>query len=866
MKRVIKQRVVISLILCLSGSSVSLAQYDELALAREHAILLAMNAAQEEMRVASVTVEEPQIIEEQVVQAPAVVAVPRRNQLPEDLRQSWSDPNPRVRLSGLVRTSMGIESDGSAVFTRANFDLNERNFRVLSKTQLNRGINTFDPALYSRVKLVVDAAVAAAVDMHLNISIDPWSYVGKTKEKIVTGSFGDTLKAQYLFWGNTGYTVNRILLTRQLGDGLAVPEIKVKHNTVPATRLTSRFGDTFDVPEMGIDYTFWPLREAWVDIKAESNTTLRIFPMGYEDQALSSDDPLKLSNNKTWWEESPWLRSWSAGNYNSGPGDFTKGEWDRSLSFFTRDSNGQRLTALRGATVTVDPDGETSLRATIATPKTLWQDYDEVTAVPASVRVKHYFGDRAYIGTVTNAHQGFVNSHRDAENYVGGVDAGFVPVEGIKAAGQYSVSKSRYDEKTSAYTTKKSGQAYYASLTATNDPSDIIKKDYYSLSSVTKEDNFYRTRVFMGKMDTNFESTLSNYHETRDDAFWSRHLTFYPSTYRHMPGTKPAQGESDLEPFAIGDGLDYGRQSVGWRGDASVLEGKVKGMADLRHVTTSKNHNVETVARTQWTFTPVDRWTTKALFVWQGMPKTVAGIDPFIVDGSTAEPLANTAVIGGEDPSLKTGSLGSRYELTPWAAFNGVWEYTNDQTVGADNFPRGILNDSSFTTYTQDGKTFRKSYPFLYSQGYFDQAPYEYHNIFKTGLELTPTEFWHIYLDYTRNPNKFAGNIDDNINHFGVETSLMPNERLGFFARYTFSKWHDLGRLVNDGVLDYRSYNNVFFETRYLFAPDSTLSVQYGVGPGYNVETSSTNPALTYYGSTVLETQHIIRLICEKKF
>ena len=127
-------------------------------------------------------------------------------------------------------------------------------------------------------------------------------------------------------------------------------------------------------------------------------------------------------------------------------------------------------------------------------------------------------------------------------------------------------------------------------------------------------------------------------------------------------------------------------------------------------------------------------------------------------------------------------------------------------------------------------------------------------------------EVWHIYLDYTRNPNKFAGNIDDNMNHYGIETSFVPNAKFGLFARYTFSKWYSIYRLNQDKVLDYRGYNNVFLEARLLPRPDSMLSIQYGVGPGYNVENSTTDPVLAYYATPTLSTQHVVRIVCQKKF
>ena len=99
------------------------------------------------------------------------------------------------KISGDVRAAMGIDAGGNAIFTRANADLNERNWRILSSSGLNNNINTYDPAIYSRLKVVMDASVASGVvSVHLNLTADPWSFTGKTKAQLVAGEGGD--KAQ----------------------------------------------------------------------------------------------------------------------------------------------------------------------------------------------------------------------------------------------------------------------------------------------------------------------------------------------------------------------------------------------------------------------------------------------------------------------------------------------------------------------------------------------------------------------------------------------------------------------------------------------------------------------------------------------
>jgi hypothetical protein len=797
----------------------------------------------------------------------------------QDVTSTGSTSTNTFKISGEARAAMGIDSGGNAIFRRANDDLNERNFRILSNNAFDQNINTYDPAIYSRLKVVMDASVlASVVSVHLNLTADPWSYTGKSSEQVVTSNFGDTAKVQYLWWGNTGYTVNQIVHSNLDGNSFNLPETKVTNNIVPAQTQAGNFtpNDQFHIPAMKLDYTFMPVREAWVDIKPTDQLKLRIFPMGYEDQALTTDDPLRLSNNREWWAESPWIDGWQPGNLNTNVGGgptFLRGQWDKTLSFFTRDSDGLRLTALRGVSLDANPTDETSWKTTIASPKTLWQDYGDISTLAASSRLKQYIGNLFYVGTTADVHQGYNNGNKDAENYTGGVDTGIIPVKGVKVSGEWATSKSRYDETTSAFTTKFHGNAYYGSIEASTNPEDMINKDYYNYLPIEKTDNFFKTRFYFARMDDGFESSLSDYNGTSGDSFWGEHLTFYPSDYRYLPGVSPGLSQYDLAPFSIGNGINYGQKVISWRGDTDLLNGKLHGLLDFRRVTDNRDdNNIETVTRTGWTFDATDRLTTKLLFIWHDLPKTVAGFDPFLkVDNFANQPFLSTdpngiPIKGGEDPDLKTGSLGARYALTDWAALNGVWEITNDITLGTNDFPQGDLNSSSFTTVIQNGKRFEVPVPFLFDQGSFDQPPYQYHNIFKSGLELTPTEKWHIYLDYTRNPNKFAGNIDDNMNHYGIETSYVPTPKIGFFARYTLSQGYDINRLVNNHSLENRDFNNFFFEARMILPKDVTMSIQYGVGPAYNVETQSTDPALAFYATTVLQTQHIIRIVFDKKF
>lgn len=765
-------------------------------------------------------------------------------------------------IKGELRLGVGITSS-NVTFRQANMDLNELNWRNLNYEGQNNGPNTFDPGVYQRLKVEMDAGITNAISMHVNLVADPWSYTAKSSTKQVCVSAGNCADVTYYYTAATNYTIGQIVDTN-MGSSISLPEIHKRHKQVTV--------DGIDHDISGLDYTFNPLRELWFDIKMKDDDRIRIFPMAYQDQAPTTSDPLRLSNNKTYWESSPWLRGWQRGKETDN-NFYIKGKWEKALSSY-KDSDGTSLTALRGVSMDLTPNEGGSIKATVATPKHLWQDYDEITAVPGSVRWTQEFTDKLLLGLTGNMHLGLDDGSTDAENYVGSIDAAMMLLEGVELLAQTARSTSRYDLLSPGYETKMKGNAYFASLEASTDPDDMLHKDYFWQRAKEGDDFYAKTRLFFARMDEDFDSSLSNYRETRDDSYWSRHLTFYPSTYKNLPGTAPSMSEYDLESFATGNGIDQGRNVYAWRGDVSFWDGGVKGLLDTRYVTDLKDRHIETVTRTQWEAKATEKLTTKFMYLNHQLPRTNPDLDPFMVDVDTNEPYYNWGYPGGEDPSLNTTTLGARYELTQQIALHGVWEHTNDAFLATDNYPGSLLTGAvnGLPWTTADGR-YRRMPQQALGRDYLGYPKYDYFDIFKVGLELRPTEQWMIYLDYTHNDNKFAGNIDDNMNHFGIETSFVPYENLGFFARYTYAKmydiysWDKIGDWLDNGQpLKYAHFHNFFFEARYFKANDMKLSLMYGVGPAYTTDVSTSNPSVAYYTSAVLETQHMVRMVYEKKF
>lgn len=777
---------------------------------------------------------------------------------------------PELKITGEAQLSLGVTPD-DAIWKRANADLNEKNYRMLSETAYDRKTNTYDARIFDRLKLNLDSEDQEGFAFHSNITVDPWSFTGKSPKMTVSSNFGDTADVELKYWSNTGYTINETVFSNLKGNSFALPEIKVNDGKTNALNVNGVFTpvDVFHIPATKIERQFQPVREFWVDYKKEG-TKIRFFPIAYQDQALTFDDPLVLSNNHIFWQESPWIDSWQPGRLNSGavPVDFSKGRFDDTLSYFTRDSDGTRLTALRGLSFEYSPDESTSLSSTFASPKGLWQDYESFDNVINATRFKYRLLDNLSLGSLFTYRLGLnENNKRDSTNYLWGVDAGYEITEGVKVDLETAVSRSANDLTSEEYKSKSRGLAYNFSLIGTFPRKNImdLKYGYNEIKPEKTDSLFAKYRFYLVRMDRGFNPALSNYRETRDDSFWSRHIHFRkPYDYYFTGLYEPTLSWDDVQPYRIGNGIDIGRDVIGFRLEMSLFDQRLDNLFDVRNVHKADGKFVENVVRDEATYELTDKLTTKILGIYQKLPKTDQGKDPFIFDPATDIYFNNNAIIGGKDPSLKTGSLGLEYAFTKKIALSGIWERTNDSTLAYDNFPRGILNSSSFTTFSEYNKVFRREAPFLYSQDLFPLPPYDFYNIWKAGLRLDPTEDLEIYLDYTRNEFKSAGQIDDNMNHVGIEVSYVPTKKFGLFFRYTYSRWNDINRMLSGFDKIYLGHHNFFTEFRYSPTPDDEFAFQYG-------ESGISPTAITTFdpfgGSlATLATRHIVRMYYRRRF
>lgn len=750
-----------------------------------------------------------------------------------------------ARIMGEYKMSAGFTSE-DFIWKEANGDYNERNFRMIDHHYPKT--NTFDTRVYDKVKVLFDTNKdGGGLNFHSDITVDPWSFVGKTDKFTIADTAGvDRVELEFKYWSGTRSVINERYYTLDQGLAVDTTEYKVVDGKIMPTSVSSDWS-YYNIPETEVDMTFQPFREMWFENNTD-NLKWKVFPFGLEDQALSSDDPLELSNHHIYWEPSPWLDEWIPGHINEQrvPVDFWAGTWSNDLSFFTRDSEMKRLTALRGVSLmTGDPDNS-NLAFTLATPKGLWQEYESVNSIPGAIRAETWTTDSFRMGFVDTFRMGLDDGKTDSYNNVFGLDFTYELDEGTKIDGEIAMSKTEDDRKTD-YTRGKNGTAGH--LAFTND---------------TK---LGRARLAFTHMDGAFDPGLASYKETRRDQSWSRHIYFKEPLEYSSWGSAPLTYD-DIDPFRIGDGIDIGRKVVNFRLDTEdVLDGRMDNLIDYRYVRDANHKYVEGVLREENTYRFSPEWSSKFLAIYHDLPDTKAGIDPILYDADTGEFLTNASITDGNNPSLSTYSLGIQYEPDEWISFYGIYENTNDSTIGAgnDSSPRALLNDYDFTREYMYGLLYRSELPFLYSQGFFDLPPYDRFNVYKAGVSLRPSEYLGIDFDFTKNDFKFATGSDDNLNHFGTTVKYRFNPKLTGFFKYVYSKSYNLYRLNTSGDLKYEDHHNVFVELDYNVSDYGVFIVQFGEGAVVSTAYSAT---MTPYGDfyPTLDTQHILRVYYEGKF
>ncbi len=755
--------------------------------------------------------------------------------------QDFSNAEHKGKISGELRVSMGITSE-DFIWKDANGDKIgvpfEKNWRYLWGQDRH---NTYDKKIYDSLRINIDTMKESGFNLYGQIVIDPWTFVGTEDVRIDSTLGGDYADINLKYWSGTRSTINEIYRTNK-GNIINLKEIKIKHQrTTPntPTGLTD-WGTAYTSIPTGteIDWQYMPIRKLWVDYANEDKTfNGRVFLIADQAQALTSDDPLRLSNNHVYWEESPWLDEYEPSRIfypDSGLRPVKQGRWIRRLSFFAKDSEQDRLTFLRGVSLNGDIFSGSNYNMTVATPMSLWDDYENVTSIPAAFRTKTEITPEFTLGSIYTFKGGMRSDSLEAMNQVLGIDADYSVSPEWNIVAEAAGSKTEVDE-ANGLKTSYDGFAY----------------------SVGIKSEAYKTALTANYMAQDFYPGLSNYRYTRKDQFYSNHIRF----------SKLPDGD---EAISVGDGIDRGRIAANFKTEGNFLNGDLNTKFNFRDVHKDNGKNVETAGRAETTLKMTPQITLKALGGYRKLPKTIAGLDPlFYAKNSYAftdyyseddRLMENSKIIDGKDPSLGNLGLGIRYELMENLALENVYERTNDP----QDSPRGLLNNSYVTTETKNGMLLDKMVPFLYDQGFFDLPPYDYYGIYKTKLIYKPFSRLTGILSFTKNDDKHTIGLDENINHIGLELDYKHNEKLSFGFKYIYSKVIDVYRQNKGEGVHYDGHHNIFLNMNYSIDEYQNFMMEFGEFVAYTPMEGLYQPGK--WSLSTLDTQHIVRVYYNRKF
>ena len=241
--------------------------------------------------------------------------------------------------------------------------------------------NTYDAKIYDRLNLVVESQFESPFNVLMDFTLDPWTFIGKNHVAVNSIAGGDTVEMDLKYWSGDSRTLNEVYRSKK-GNIINLKQVKVDDGDTTVTTPTglSDWGTNYNsIQPMEVNRDYRPVRKLWFNYNKDEYSW-KIFPISDEYEALTSDDPLRISNNHVYWEESPWLDEYEPSTIfepDSGVFPLKKGRWIRKLSFVTKDSSDDyphRLTFLRGASFKT-LNQSYSFEAAVATPMSLWDEY-----------------------------------------------------------------------------------------------------------------------------------------------------------------------------------------------------------------------------------------------------------------------------------------------------------------------------------------------------------------------------------------------------------------------------------------------------------------------------------------------------------
>lgn len=807
-----------------------------------------------------------------------------------------------IKMRGNYGLSMGFTTDKS-IWKMANGDWQEKNWRYFSHDQ---DVNIYDPRIFDRYELELETDTNTAWNGYCDIIMDPWSFIQvSNQQNIVNTAGGDNVDVRYMAWQNTGYTTNQMLRT-QTGKTIFIPEQKIIGNQVTQYTGDPVFWGTGTAAgpnpfvfsagrSTDLEYIVRPVRKLWVEYK-ESPFQLKIFPISDQFEALTSDDPLTLTNNHVYYAPSPWLWRFDPGmQFASGDGLPAFGQqpamWNWDEAWFAEDSNRRYLTFLRGASAQWNSEDFASLNVTAASPLGLWDTYETVTSVPIAARFKMNPSQKLTVGATYASKYGIAEQQLRAQNHVLGGDVTYNVWDKTSIFGEIAGSLMNI-EHADRQMTKDTGEAYKIGIRSDAD---------------FNAENAFKSDVYFAYMSEDFSPGLSDYRDTREDRDWGRHIWFEPL--------------SDYDQACrIGDGIDINRYTVGANARARIKDGLFDVYLNFRNVhdATESNKFIENTARAEVTYNPAKRVQMKGLALVRNYHDSIGGYDPLLRNRYTDQfyfsqsklttwPETLVSAVGdGQDVNIMTFSGAAKIDIVPdKITAYGIYEATNDP----QDFPRQILNNpyaagphpanpavpggrypapfqnvpiNSFSTdYTHDNVLLNQINNALYGQDIFSQPPYDrWFNMVKACVTVRPVKEVQIKYTHVTNTNKnYAALFDNNHTHDEVVLTYSPVKSVVWTTGCSISRVIDLARAVDTshGTVwpfgatatqdtQYKQHTNIYSQLHWDFKTDQRLTFQFGESWFITPVADVFGPRWYSTSSSVLDTRAIFRVWYQGKF
>ncbi len=544
----------------------------------------------------------------------------------EDYASDELLPEPVVK--GNYRFNFGVTSS-DFIWKEANYLERERSWRWLFG---DMRYDTYDRSIYNQLQLSVDAPINEKLSLYTKISIDPWSFVGKSQTITLPTWYAatngdDPVEIQLKYWSNSGNTYPETVRSAK-GDSFDLSEIKVANGKTHPAEIKGQWDEAkpwyhhMDIPELKIDMELKPMKALWFDYKEDEYRAI-LFLYAEENISMYSDDPLRLVNNHIFWQASPWLYKWVPGRLYSVEG-WESGTWQADEVL--RDSAGNWLTLLRAFRF----EGEIASIYTdfmVAAPLDLWDDYTDVNNVPLAFRFKKEFTDQFMIGAVYTSRVGFDKDSQDAYDQAIAVDSAYQINEYHTIKAEAAISKTDQNINNEVYELKTDDDAYTVALESKVDPFDMPIDSKLSYTQMGKD----------------FQPPLAVYNYTKTDQQWGRHIAFY------------RRGD-DEENYRIGDSIDKNRKVSAIDLHMGEFEG-TDIYINARNVNSATDDSlVENVLRVEVSNRTSDQMLYKFLGLTHNRPNNAAD----------------------KSQDINTWSVGFKYDFTEWLSLEEIVERTNE--------------------------------------------------------------------------------------------------------------------------------------------------------------------------------------------